>query len=250
MKHLLLILLVCCSFWTFGQEQQPKTLKPLLMEADSLMAYYEKNKEDSIKFNQALADELFKMVEVDQLAAIHASPPKEYKYFTKVEWEHFKDSVYRTHQKRLDQIFKENGYPGYDLVGKEGEKNFWLMVQHSDFDPQFQQQVLNKLEVEVKKGNADSKNYALLVDRVRVNTGNKQIYGTQVTYDTENCQAIPMPLEDSASVNERRKKVGLEPIEEYLNNMSNIHFEMNKDIYLKKGITQPKLYKAESVGVK
>ena len=43
-------------------------------------------------------------------------------------------------------------------------------------------------------------------------------------------------------MNERRKSIGLEPIEEYLNGMSEMHFEMNKDYYTSKGITKPTLY--------
>ena len=58
----------------------------------------------------------------------------------------------------------------------------------------------------------------------------------------ETGQAYPKPLEDSLGVNERRKSIGLEPIEEYLNGMTEMHFEMNKEHYLKKGVTEPILY--------
>jgi hypothetical protein len=53
---------------------------------------------------------------------------------------------------------------------------------------------------------------------------------------------MPRPLQDSLTVNARRKEMGLQPIEEYLNGMSDMHFEMNKAGYTKKGITKPKLY--------
>ena len=43
-------------------------------------------------------------------------------------------------------------------------------------------------------------------------------------------------------MNKRRKSIGLEPIEIYLNGMSEMHFEMNKENMLKRGITEPKLY--------
>ncbi|MGV6828439.1 MAG: DUF6624 domain-containing protein [Flavobacteriales bacterium] len=197
-----------------------------------------------IELNQDLADELKKMAEVDQIAAY--IPQGEYEKMSKEEWNSFKDSVFITHQKRLKQIFDKYGFVGFDLAGEEGSRNFWLMVQHSDHNPNFQKEVLEKMKIEVDKGNAIPSNYGLLVDRVNLNTGRKQIYGTQVTYNTETGQAYPKPLEDSLKVNERRKLIGLKPIEEYLNGMTEMHYEMNKENYLKKGVTEPKLYEIKN----
>ena len=120
------------------------------------------------------------------------------------------------------------------------------MVQHSDHKPEFQKEVLEKMKIEVDKGNAIPSNYGLLVDRVKINTGEKQVYGTQVTYNFETGQAYPKALADSSAVNERRKAVGLPPIESYLNQMTEMHFEMNKKMYQQKGITEPKLYETGS----
>lgn len=180
------------------------------------------------------------MAEVDQVAAY--IPQGKYQEMTDEEWKFFKDSVFTTHQKRLKQIYDKYGFVGFDLAGEEGSRNFWLMVQHSDHNPDFQKKVLEKMKIEVDKGNAIPSNYGLLVDRVKLNTGEKQVFGTQVTYNMETGQAYPRDLEDSLNVNKRRKSVGLEPIEEYLNQMTEMHFEMNKEIYLKKGVTKPKLY--------
>ncbi|MFT5751386.1 MAG: hypothetical protein ACI828_001623 [Flavobacteriales bacterium] len=55
-------------------------------------------------------------------------------------------------------------------------------------------------------------------------------------------QACPKKIADSATVNERRTSMGLEPLEDYLNSMSQSHFHMNKEYYAKKGITAPTLY--------
>lgn len=56
-------------------------------------------------------------------------------------------------------------------------------------------------------------------------------------------QAYPKDLADSLNVNKRRAEVGLEPIEEYLNRMTQMHFEMNKEYLKNRGITKPVLYK-------
>ena len=198
--------------------------------------------EDTIGFNQELANELENMAEIDQLVASNAFPPKNYSYLTPEQWKIFKDSVFLRNQKRAKEILNTYGFVGFDLAGEKGSRNFWLIVQHSDHNPEFQKEVLKEMKKEVDKQNAISTNYGLLVDRVNLNTGHPQIYGTQVTYNINNGQAYPKTLMDSINVNSRRKTIGLEPIEEYLNGMSEMHFEMNKENYLSKGITEPTLY--------
>lgn len=195
-----------------------------------------------IEFNQELADELEEMVVIDQFIAGNAYPTEKYSDLSQEEWLVFRDSIFKSNQTRVAEIFEEHGFAGYDLIGKDGSKNFWLIVQHSDHNPEFQNEVLVKMKIEVDKGNADSKIYGLLVDRVKINSGERQIYGTQVTFNTDIGQAYPKPLADSATVNERRVSLGLDPLEVYLNNMTKMHFKMNRERYLGIGITEPRLY--------
>ena len=193
----------------------------------------------SKKIDQPLVDSLAKWAILDQTAA----GPRQgrFKEMTAAQRVHYNDSVFTVNEQRLKSIFDKYGFPGYDLVGEKGSNNFWLMVQHCDKDPGFQQEVLKAMRAELAKHNADPKNFAYLADRAAVNKGRKQIYGTQLTYNTDSCQAIPKPLEDSLNVDKRRGAIGLEPIESYLNWMSQMHFDMNKEVYEKKGIHQPKL---------
>lgn len=198
-----------------------------------------------VVFDQGLANALEEMAAVDQFAARNAFPPEGYTHLSQEDWIAAKDSIYRSHKVVLEEILNEHGYPGYDHIGKDGEKNYWLMVQHCDFDPEFQTQVLEALQAQVQKDNANARNFGLLKDRVQLNTGQKQIYGTQVTYVQKTGQAIPKPLLDSINVNERRAELGFPPIEVYLNQMTISHFEMNKANLAEHGITEPKLYPTE-----
>ncbi|WP_339654361.1 DUF6624 domain-containing protein [uncultured Maribacter sp.] len=207
------------------------------------MSKKQEEEKSNAEYDKVLANELLRMMEVDQISA--SVPSGKYKELPLEEWKKIKDSVFRTHEKRLQQIFKNIGFAGYDLVGEEGSRNFFLMVQHSDHNPVFQNRVLEKMKIEVDKSNASSSSYGLLVDRVNLNTGKAQIYGTQVTYNMNTGQAYPKKMEDSVNVNERRISIGLEPIEDYLNDMSEMHFEMNKEKYLNMGITEPYSYKTE-----
>ena len=192
--------------------------------------------------NQALADSLAQWTILDQTAA--GPPHGETKDMSAAEKKHYSDSVFALNEKRLKAVFKRYGYPGYSLVGKKGSNDFWLMTQHCDKDVAFQEKVLAAMWTKVELHDADAKNFAYLTDRVRINTGRKQLYGTQVTYNVDSCQAVPKPLEDSLHVNERRKQIGMESLESYLNWMSQAHFEMNKGVYEKKGIHHAKLVPA------
>ncbi|MEL6673207.1 MAG: DUF6624 domain-containing protein [Bacteroidota bacterium] len=219
------------------------TKKILLLSFLGLAMGFGGQAQESIS-QPALAKELARMAHWDQIAAYIPQGP--YKEWSKKKWRTFKDSVFTTHHQRCDEIFVQYGYPGFDQVGKEGENNFWLMVQHSDHAPDFQQKILTAMKEEVDKKNANGRHFGLLQDRVNLNTGKSQVYGTQVTYNMKICQAYPKNLADSATVNQRRATVGLEPLEVYLNDMSSMHFEMNREYYEKKGVTEPTLYKIPS----
>ncbi len=102
------------------------------------------------------------------------------------------------------------------------------------------------MKTQVDKNNADPSNDGLLVDRVNFNTGKPQVYGTQVAYRAGICQVYSRDLADSVKVNERRKSIGLPPLEEYLNQMSAMHFEINKAVFLGESLTGPTLYELKS----
>lgn len=214
----------------------------VVMSFFAISCQEEIKKEDTIEkniFNAHLATQLKEMTAIDQY---YAGAPKDQYEGDWDTWYVARDSVERMHQKVLIDIIAKHGYPGYDLVGKEGESNFWVMTQHCDFDPTWQQSVLLLLKAQVDKNNADANNYGYLVDRVRKNTGRPQLYGTQVDYDQDG-QAFIKELENRDQVNERRAALGMEPLESYLNDITRSHFEMNKEHMLSKGIMKPKLYK-------
>ncbi len=194
------------------------------------------------EFDKDLTDKLEQMVALDQLVASNAFPPKSYSHLTQHQWEQFKDSIYKLNEKQLQEIFKSKGFVGYDLAGKKGADNFWLLVQHCDHNPKFQKEVLKKMTLAVDQNNANPHNYAFLVDRVNINTGKQQIYGTQVKYNTKIAQAYPLKLADSINVDRRRYKIGLKPLRLYLNEMTKMHFEMNKQRYMEMGLKKPMLY--------
>lgn len=196
-----------------------------------------------VELDHKLIAELATMNELDQ----YTSGIPQGKYEGDWEaWYKYRDSVTRVIKLRLEEILDENGYPGYDLVGKAGASHYWNMVQHCDFDPQFQFRVLDSLKIEVDKDNARASDYGYLTDRTRINVGKKQLYGTQVDYNLTVGQAFSKPVEDSLNVNQRREKLGMEPLEVYLNDITKMHFEANKAHYDEIGLKEPKLYTYEN----
>lgn len=152
--------------------------------------------------------------------------------------------IFDRHIPFLKDIYNKIGYPTIELVGKESSSKFFTMVQHSDSDVKFQEDMLEKVTKEMKTGNVSSKDYAFLTDRVQLAQNKPQIYGTQTGFNSVG-QAFSRDLMDSLNVNKRRKEIGLNPIEEYLNESTKMHFQMNKSHLESKGIKEPKLYIVE-----
>lgn len=144
-------------------------------------------------------------------------------------WEERKRATFRENNARLRVIFKQFGWPGANLVGKDGSSAVWLLVQHADEDKPLQQQALKSLEAAVRKGEATKPNLAYLTDRVRVNSGKKQVYGTQLAWPDPD-HPEPKPTEDMRNLNKRRAAMGLNPIEEYLKSTLQAVQELRKKL--------------------
>ncbi len=113
------------------------------------------------------------------------------------------------------EIIKKYGWPKISEIGKDGENNFWLIVQHSDQDVKFQKFALSKMESFVGTKEIDMENYAFLYDRVQCNLNYKQLYGTQVIW-TENGKASGFrPILKENLVDNRRSLIGLLPLRIY-----------------------------------
>ena len=108
----------------------------------------------------------------------------------------------------IKEVIAKHGWPGKSLVGKDGAHAAWLVVQHSH-DVEFQRACLEKLELAVAQGEAQAVEHAYLYDRVAVNSGKPQRWGTQFN------EGKPYPIEEPERVDERRKVIGLSSMAEY-----------------------------------
>ncbi|HJW09469.1 MAG TPA: GH92 family glycosyl hydrolase, partial [Holophagaceae bacterium] len=108
--------------------------------------------------------------------------------------------------------------------GDEADNDAWLIAQHADQDVAFQKRVLGMLEPLMPHGGTEPSNYALLWDRVAVNEGRLQRFGSQGRCVGAGRWA-PRPIEDPEHVDARRAAVGLGPLAEYIANFQNVCHE-------------------------
>ncbi|MCD9005465.1 hypothetical protein LDO31_04280 [Luteimonas sp. XNQY3] len=114
----------------------------------------------------------------------------------------------------LQQVLDSRGWPDSDLVGHDGAKAAWLLVQHADHDPAFQRAALARMQPAVDAGRADRSDYALLTDRVLLAEGQPQRYGTQFQTHADGVMRL-RPVEDPDGLEARRAAVGLPSMADY-----------------------------------
>ncbi len=119
-----------------------------------------------------------------------------------------------TRTQRLKQIIDEYGWPTIDMVGRDGASAAWLIAQHSDLDVAFQERVLALMREALAEREADPTDVAYLEDRVAVNRSRPQAYGTQIRCRDGRVEPAT-PIRDPETVEERRRRVGMEPLDEY-----------------------------------
>jgi hypothetical protein len=123
--------------------------------------------------------------------------------------------LHNRNAKVLSDIIDTIGYPTIDKVGKEANEATWLIIQHSIGQPEFMRTCAELLESAVRENKADLKSLAYLTDRIAVFEEKLQLYGTQFDWD-ENGNLSPNPFDDLNKVNERRKSIGLNSMEEQI----------------------------------
>jgi hypothetical protein len=114
------------------------------------------------------------------------------------------------------KIIDENGWVGKSLVGAKANSTLWLVIQHAPIDTQ--EKYLPLLKESVKKGESSGQNLALLEDRILMRNDKPQVYGSQVKRD-EDGKGYFHEIKDPEYVNQRRKEIGLGPIEAYAKRM-------------------------------
>ena len=118
-----------------------------------------------------------------------------------------------THGDRLNQIMDTHGWPTVRLVGAPAARSAWKIAQHADRQLDVQRRALRLLAAAVAAGEAGEtgpRDLAFLRDRVLVNSGHRQVYGTQIA-GVRDGEPVPWPCEEPDRMDELRAGVGIEP---------------------------------------
>ena len=119
----------------------------------------------------------------------------------------------------MKQIVGKYSWPTRKMVGTDGMRAAWLLVQHADLAVSFQRKCLTLMEAHKSDGQVDRAGLAYLTDRVLVNTGQPQVYGSQV--HVVDGVRKPRPIRDAENVDRRRKSMGLKKtLKEYIEFMN------------------------------
>lgn len=141
------------------------------------------------------------------------------------------DSAFALRMNRVDSmntewlkgVVRKYGWPGKTQVGVEPSHAAWLIAQHAVQDTAFQARVLALMEPVAGKGEVSGMDVAMLADRLAVHRGHHQYYGTQARLDSG--RVILEPIDDSAHVDDRRARLGLPPLAEYMRMLDSMYTE-------------------------
>ena len=161
----------------------------------------EKN-EKPMKFPQ-FAEQIIEMVRKDQAMRLKV----------KDNTAQMDSEIDRVNLEQIKKIVGQIGWPSKSKVGENASGGAWLLVQHADNDVDFQSECLQMTKM-LPEDEVNRQNIAYLEDRVRINRGEPQLYGTQFRINSSG-EFEPQPIEDVERVNGRRQQMGLNTLEEY-----------------------------------
>jgi len=127
-----------------------------------------------------------------------------------------RDKLHKTfddHIVKLCEVLKTYGWPTTALVDREGvAAAFYILKNGGTYE--LQRDLLPVIAAVVKKDPSQKKEFAGIVDRLRVSAGMKQLFGTQAV--SMGGFLVLYPIEDQARVDARRAEFGLVPLELYI----------------------------------
>ncbi len=123
-------------------------------------------------------------------------------------------AVDRENTARLIELLKDIGWPTAERFDHATTNTAFLIVQHSGH-LRLMRTALPLIEEDARRDPELGQNYALLHDRLQLNLGESQRYGTQLSRRADGALYLDR-LEDPADVDARRREMGMTSLEAYL----------------------------------
>ncbi|ASP40358.1 hypothetical protein CHH28_17485 [Bacterioplanes sanyensis] len=125
------------------------------------------------------------------------------------------------------EVLNTWGWPSKKRFDDVVARSLFLVIQHADVE--FQQRFFPLVEQAVHKGDLDRPALALLTDRMLVNQGKPQRYGTQLQKEGDAALQF-YPIEQPEQVDRRRATMGLGTLHEYADQLGIIWQPSNTEI--------------------
>ena len=123
--------------------------------------------------------------------------------------------VDRDNTARMIELLADVGWIDAERFGTDAARAAFLIVQHSG-NLALMSACLPHIHADWEAGRIAGSSYALMHDRLELDLGRPQVYGSQILGLPTNNSFVVGPLVDPAAVDERRATVGLEPLGDYL----------------------------------
>ncbi|MBD1262569.1 hypothetical protein HZY62_18370 [Maribacter polysiphoniae] len=187
-QAILIIIILSISFSALGQSQK---------EFDSL----------KVKLGTIfMKDQTFRRIYIEAENKL-GKDSDAYEYFWEVV-----ETQDKILEKEVTRIIDEYGWLGISQVGRLANGTLWSVLQHGSVASKKKYAPL--LKASVLKEESQPSHYARLIDRMLINSGKPQLYGTQINYQSSNVPTF-FPIEQPEYVNQRRKEIGLEEIQSF-----------------------------------
>ena len=124
----------------------------------------------------------------------------------------------------VERILTRYGWLSSFKIGPDANRALFMVIQHADLVAQ--EKYLPMMTQAVKEGSLKADSFALLQDRMALNKGQKQIYGSQVAWNMKTNQYYLMAMENPDQVDQRRASVGLVPIAVYILDCCNLVWDL------------------------
>ena len=160
-----------------------------------------------VTFNKKLHDDLLKLWKKDRERLQDAISDR--------KPDHVLDRLRESRIKgpeNLCEILKEFGWPTKKLVGDDGAAAAFFLLRNTS-SPTMQAALLPVIIAATSAGEISLRDFAFYIDRLRLNAGLKQLFGTQATI--RDGFLMMFPIENEALVDARRKQYHLPPLAEY-----------------------------------
>jgi hypothetical protein len=125
-------------------------------------------------------------------------------------------------EQQLITLLDQYGWPTASQVTEVAAAGAALIINHASHE--LRAKYFPMLEQAFNQGEAQPLRYAKMKDRLLVEEGKKQLYGTQLQFVDR--ERVPRPIQDPEYVDQRRAEIGLGPLHTYLKERFGIEWQV------------------------